>query len=331
MGGQLQVADGKGDLEVKLSPVFENLQASAVRDLSGQASQSSNDEVRIEPAFAPSDALNSLRYNLERLDVSWNADYKLNTFTSQVSAIPWDVAGAYGLVAIIGFEQKDWNWGTTSFHFANEGWFGRDTKYLGVDKLGHAYTAYLLSEYFTQRIAHSTEDRAGAALTGAVLGMGIQTYVEILDGFSDNGFSPQDFVADGVGAGFSVLRNTIPGLADKLDFRMEYIPSGNDGSFQPFHDYTGQKYVLALKLSGFERFEDTPLRFVELQGGYYARGFTDAEEARGDQRQREPYVAIGLNLQEVLDGERIRDTTPAIAARAALQYIQVPYTYAASN
>lgn len=333
-GGKLDVAVGKADREIKLLAEFDKLQPHqpgnfgdmAIAQPAGWAGGP-----RIELASAPSETESFLRYNLRRLDVPWNADYDLQTFIAQSSSIKWDIGIAYGLTALIGFNDNDWGWGTKSFHFENEGWFGKDTKYLGVDKLGHAYTGYLLSEYFTQRIAHSTEDRAGAALTGAVLGMGIQTYVEVLDGFSDNGFSPQDLIADGIGVGLSALRSSVPGLADKFDFRMEYLPSGNDGAFRPYHDYTGQKYVLALQLAGFEKLEDTPMRFVELQAGYYAKGFTEKEQADGEEIRREPYLAIGFNLQELLDMAPAHDSTPALASRRALDYIQVPYTYIATS
>jgi len=112
---------------------------------------------------------------------------------------------------------------------------------------------------------------------------------------------------------------------------MEYLPSGHGDGFRPVSDYAGQKYLLALKLAGFETFEDTPLRFVELQAGYYARGFTDEEEANGAERRREPYVAIGFNLQELFDSDARGAAGPALIARRSLEYVQVPYTYIATS
>lgn len=327
-GAELAVARGKGDLLTVAAIDLHQSQRDVIAPLEAALPefQASVSDVKALPA---ADAISIIRYNIERIEVDGSTDYDWDRFAEQSSVIKWDLAAAAGLMAAIGL--SDWNWGSRSFHFKNEGWFGEDTEYLGMDKLGHAYSGYLLTEYFTQRIAHSTSDRAGAALTGAVLGIGVQTYVEILDGFSDNGFSSEDFIADGIGAGFSVLRSHIPGLADKLDFRMEYLPSGNDGRFAPFHDYSGQKYLLALKLSGFEALEDTPLRFFELHAGYFARGFTDDEKRRGDDIRREPYVAVAINLQELLDGAPARDSLPAAVTRRALEYVQPPYIYAASQ
>jgi hypothetical protein len=283
-------------------------------------------DYRIEPVSALGNLEDSLRFNLERLDVTGYADYNTDRFLDQSGSIIWDIVGAYGLTTALGLSS--WDWELNTFRFESEGWFGDDTKYGGMDKLGHAYSGYLLTEYFTQRIAHSAEDRSGAAISGAILGMGVQTYVEVFDGFSGgHGFSYEDLIMDGIGVGFSMLRSTVPGLAEKLDFRMEYLPSGYAGSYSPATDYSGQKYLLALKLSGFEELEQTPLRFVELQVGYFARGFSDDERKEGADRQREPYVAIGLNLNELLGASPVKDTTAGLIAQRATEYFQVPYTY----
>ena len=159
--------------------------------------------------------------------------------------------------------------------------------------------------------------------------MSIQTMVEVFDGFSaDHGFTYEDIIVDAAGAAFSYFRNIIPGMREKVDFRFEYVPSGNQGTFSPHSDYSGQKYILALKLAGFEAFEDTPLRFVELHAGYFARGFTSREMRRGESRRRTPYFAIGLNLQELFFGRPQADEPIAKTyGRRFFEYVQVPYTY----
>lgn len=283
-------------------------------------------DLRIEPASGASGFLDSLKYNLERKDVSQFDAFNADVFWDQSASIKWDIIAVYGLTTAFGL--SNWEWGSSGFHFENEGWFGEDTKYGGMDKLGHAFTGYLLSDYFSQRIAHEVSDSNGAIVTGGILSMGLMTYIEFFDGFSGgHGFSYEDLIADGIGVGFSFLRNTVPNMAERVDFRLEYIQS-DYSDFAPFTDYAGQKYVLALKLSGFENFEETPLRFVELQAGYFTQGYTDAERDAGVEQRREPYVAIGLNLNEFL-GEvpEARDTLPGLAASRALEYLQVPYTY----
>ncbi len=272
----------------------------------------------------------SIDERLERLFVRGNATdvsgYDEKRFIEQSMSVRWDLAAVVGGISIFGIAK--WNWGSSDFNFNNEGWFGEDTGSLGLDKLGHAFTTYLLTEYLTQRILQESADPRGAAFTAAGLAMGVFTYVEILDGFSgDHGFSTEDLIADAAGAAFSILRSTVPGLSEKLDFRIEYIPSGND-KISPVSDYSGQKYLLALKLAGFKPISDTPLRFIELQAGYYARGFTDDERKDDDELRREPYVAIGFNLQQLFANQ---DSVLALMAQRGLEYVQVPYTYVATS
>jgi hypothetical protein len=301
-------------------PMEAVITRSQLRDLERQ------ETITIEPASAASDFADAFRYNLEKLDVSTYHGYDANMFLGHARSVIWDIAAIYGGVTYFGIQN--WEWGSSGFRFENEGWFGTDTKYGGMDKLGHAYTGYLLTEYFSQRIAHENADPNGAIISGALLGFGVQTYIEFFDGFSGgHGFSYEDFIANGVGVGFSILRNTVPEVGDKLDFRLEYLPS-EYSDFAPVTDYAGQKYVLALKLAGFDELEETPLRFFELQAGYFTQGYTDAERDAGVDQRREPYVAIGLNLNELLnEAPELRDSTPGLAASRAFEYLQVPYTY----
>ena len=284
----------------------------------------------IAPASYVAPEESKLSFALRRIDTPGFGHYGVSTFFDQSSDVWLDFTGLLAANIYGGVSNLDVT--GNKFHFEDEGWFGKDTYALGMDKLGHAYGSYLYSDYFTQRIAHSRGDATGAGITGAILGFGIQTVVEVIDGFStEYGFSNQDLIADGVGSAFSMLRSTIPGLSEKVDFRMEYNPWGNGSSgFSPFNDYSNQKYLLALKLSGFEQFQDTPLRFVELQAGYFARGYGAKDAPPVGELRREPYIAIGVNLAELFNVGPVRDTLPAEFARRAFEYIQVPGTYVAT-
>jgi hypothetical protein len=100
-------------------------------------------------------------------------------------------------------------------------------------------------------------------------------------------------------------------------------------AFEPFGDYSGQKFFVVLKMAGFECFRDTPMRYLELHGGYSARGFSSEERRAGEDRERNLYVGIGINLQELLFGEVAANHGHGAAriARTGLEYVQVPYTY----
>ena len=290
------------------------------------------DPMRPERTNSPvANFINGVEYNLQHIDVSQYGDYGFDVFWDQSKTVKWDILALFGGVTVFGI--NNWDWGSSGYHFESEGWFGEDTKYGGMDKLGHAYTGYVVSQYFTQRIAHSVDDPANAAITGALLGMGFQTYIEFFDGFSGgHGFSYEDLIANGVGASFSFLRNTVPGLAEKVDFRLEYWSASEYHDWDPFTDYDGQRYVLALKLSGFEKLDQTPLRFVELQAGYYTEGYTDESRDAGVEPTRNPYLAVGLNLNELLgEAPEVADTLPGMAASTLFTYWQPPYTYVATS
>lgn len=233
------------------------------------------------------------------------------------------------LAGITAVGLYSWDWGSTSdFHTNSEGWFGPDTGSGGADKLGHAFTAYAFTNILTEAIRAHREPSPYAPLTSAVLSMGLMTYVEFFDGFSnDHGFSYEDMVVDALGVGFAYLRHRIPGLREKLDFRLEYWPSGHKG-FRPLSDYSGQRYIMALKLSGFETLRKTPLRYVELHAGYFTRGFLRDERLAGEDRERTPFLGIGVNLNELFFGWRAHESRTCLdrARRLFFEHIQIPYT-----
>lgn len=242
----------------------------------------------------------------------------------QVDSVKWEMAGALGYMTALNIwklTQRD----LSGFQFVDEGYFGRNTTTLGVDKMVHAHNAYMLSELIGARIRAKTGTRRGTAVTGALLGSGLMLYSEFYDGFK-GGFSFQDLLFNSLGAGFSVLRTDTPGLEEKLDFRFLLIPTANIYEPKGEQHYRQLRHLLALKLAGFRELERTPLRLVELHLGYYGKGFTDEEEALGQPRQRKVFFGVGLNVSELLFGHRPR-TRAARAASEALDYWQPPYTY----
>ncbi|MES2923625.1 MAG: DUF2279 domain-containing protein [Verrucomicrobiota bacterium] len=260
------------------------------------------------------------------------AYYSTDKFSEQAWSAKYELVGMYAAVSIVGF--ANWDWFSSGFRFNNEGWFNEDrTGSGGMDKVGHAFATYVMTDILTHAIRRNSGDPRGGEITAALLACSVMTYVEVFDGFSgDHGFSYEDLVMDVLGAGFSALRNSVPGLREKIDFRMQYLPSAHS-SLEPFADYSGQKYFMVVKLAGFERFRETPLRFVELHGGYCARGFSDEEERAGDRHERNLYVGIGLNLQELLFGkvDKDREHWAAKTARVSLEYVQIPYTYVSTG
>lgn len=247
------------------------------------------------------------------------------SFGSQVGRIKWETLSLLGYFTLVNspklFKPMD------PFHFKNEGWFGKSTLNLGVDKLTHAFDSYALAEFLHARLHRKTGGVDGDAVTAAVLASGLMIYSELSDGIeADGGFSYEDVVANTAGAAFSLLRNSVPGLRDKLDFRLLLMPNSEIYTRTGKEHYAQQRYLLALQLSGFNALKNTPLRLVELHAGYYASGFTDRDKARGETPRRHLFFGIGLNVRELFF--RTPRSTASRMAATGLDYMQIPYTAA---
>jgi hypothetical protein len=264
--------------------------------------------------------------------------YAVDRLGDHLYAVRWELAIVGAAFATIGI--KDWDWGRgDGFQTIEEGWFAKNTRHGGMDKIGHSFSTYVIADLLTDRIRANASDPAGAPITAALVAFGIMGLAEALDGFTGrHRFSREDIVANGVGALFSIVRNSIPGLREKLDWRIMYTPASferpgitsESGILPP---YERQRYIMALKGSGFESLRTTPLRYVELHAGFDARGFEEKERALGYPIERSFYVGVGLNLNEILFGtgpypnfSRYRDTLPGWAVQKTFEYVQVPYT-----
>ena len=250
-------------------------------------------------------------------------DSRHRSFGGQVDAVKWEMAGVIAFYTLINSPKLTEN--PRSPHFQKEGWFGTSTANMGVDKVTHAYSAYIISELLHARLRKKTGGAPGTPLTAAALGLTATLYSELWDSIEQtSGWSWEDVTFDALGAGFSMLRNSVPGLDKKLDFRLMIIPNSDIFTRTGKRHYAQQRHFLALKLSGFRRLEDGPLRFVELHGGYYASDFTNEDRANGVRPKRHIFFGVGLNLRELLF--KNPSTRAGRAAGEVLDYVQPPYT-----
>lgn len=214
---------------------------------------------------------------------------------------------------------------TAPFHFSNEGWFGKDTHNIGVDKLAHAFNTYLMAEFLHDRIHRRTGGAEGDALTAGLIASGLMIFNELSDGIEpDSGWSPQDALMNFAGAGFSILRNTVPGLKEKVAFKLEIVPNEHVYSFSGKPHFEQQRYMFSIKGAGFQQLERSPLRFLDLQLGYYASDFLLEDRAKGIEPKRHLFVGVGLNIGELLFGKSRSGVGKA--AYTVLDYLQLPYT-----
>ncbi len=270
--------------------------------------------------FAPvsEEMLGSAEEGLPPSDSWWGMD----DWSRKKKVVVLNAAVTGGLLI---YGAAAWGYGSNGFDTVNEGWFGRDTRYGGADKLGHAWSAYTLASLYNHIYrdwGYSDED----AILGGVLSSWVQTtIVEIGDGLSKSqGFCWQDEVMNTAGAGIAYLRHRFPAIKETVDFRVEWFPSpafrhGDEADV--FTDYSGQKCLLAIKPDGLLKTGDPLLRALEFHVGYYTRGYAPSDEEYFDRRHRYGYIGIGLNVTYLLDrltGHR---------AAGVFDYYQVPYTY----
>jgi len=232
-------------------------------------------------------------------------------------------AATVGAIVAIGF--AGWDYGSHSFRTANEGWFDSDTPYGGADKLGHVFTCYALTSVYNRIYKDWGYSDHEAIRIGAVSSWLTMTVVEIGDGFSvSQGFSWQDEVMNTVGVGMAYLRHRFPAVRERIDFRWEWFPSPSvrhGDRFDVLTDYSGQKFLLAFKLDGWLQTGNPILKALEVQVGYYTRGYVSDDDDYFDGERRYGYIGLGLNvtyLLEKLTGHK---------AWGIFDYYQMPYTY----
>ena len=149
-----------------------------------------------------------------------------------------------GVIAVWG--TVFWDYFESKPKFGEEGWFGKDTKYGGADKLGHMYATYLWSLGFSSLFEYWGMSKDQSLIYGPLTSWIFQGMMELGDSFSSSeGFSYEDLIMNTVGAGFYYVRERYPSVKEKLDFRLEYVPDLNSNQ-DAFTQYNSMKYLLHL-------------------------------------------------------------------------------------
>lgn len=243
------------------------------------------------------------------------SDGKKEFFTRREKTL---LLNAGSMTAILIYGVFKWDYGESSLNFKNEGWFERDTKYGGADKVGHLWTGYMLSHlysYIYRKWGYTDEE---ANLYGSLSSLGVNTFMELADGFSPSqGFSYEDMVMNILGCGAGYIWGKYPNLARKIDFRIEYTPEFNSHDFGIATNYERQRFLVAFKADGFDAIRNPYLQYLEFHVGYYARGYKDHVEGGPDDRRRSIYMGLGFNVSKLV--QKYFNTR-------VFDYIQIPYT-----
>ena len=175
----------------------------------------------------------------------------------------------------------------SNFHF-----FDDRKEWLYMDKLGHIYSGYNQALIMNKGLKWAGYDDDKALLYSALIGIGFQSTIEIMDGFSSKwGFSNADFIANIVGVSGFVLQERL-WKEQRLSLKTSYWPvsypsdivNSQSGAFSIplseradnlfgaslgrfLKDYNGQTIWLSVNVSSFMNNNIWP-EWLSLAVGY---------------------------------------------------------------
>lgn len=250
----------------------------------------------IANSFTPTDGCNSEVSSQQRNKILWGVNLT-----------------GIGVITVWG--MANWDYFSTSPTSKSEGWFQNDTAYGGADKLGHIYSSYVITHGLSSLYDSWCFNNDDAAMYGALSSLAIVGYIEFGDSFSEFGFSKEDMIANTIGIIYGYFSYKDTRLGNILDLRWEYKP--NSDTFGDFTtDYENSKYLLALKLNGFDFSHSSFLKHIEFHAGYYTRGFSDPDATK----ERNVFIGIGLNLTDFFRRRSYNKTA------TLFKYYQIPGT-----
>jgi uncharacterized protein YfiM (DUF2279 family) len=222
------------------------------------------------------------------------------------------------------------NYPQSNFHF-----FDDNAEWLQVDKVGHAWSAYMESKASMELWRWAGLPYKKRVWIGGLSGMAYQTVIETLDGFSAEwGWSWGDFAANCVGSGMLISQELLwkdqliqfkwsfhtQRYGDKiLNDRADSI-YGTGFLSRMLKDYNAQTYWLSANIKSFFPKSNVPA-WLNVAVGYGAEGMFGAMEnkwkdAQGNKydrtdidRYRQWYLAPDIDLTKIKTKSKFLKTT----------------------
>ena len=196
-------------------------------------------------------------------------------------------------------------------------WYNDNAGWLQLDKAGHMYAAYVESAVGYRALRWAGVDRRKALIYGGMLGLVLQTPIEVFDGLYEGyGFSWGDMVANAAG---SALFTAQEAWLDQQVVRMKfsYSPSpyakyrpwvlGDTQGQRFFQDYNGHTYWLSTNLRALFPASSLP-PWLNIAFGYSGNGmlaeFRNPTVSRGIRmpdlvRYRQYFLSVDLDLTQI--------------------------------
>jgi hypothetical protein len=167
------------------------------------------------------------------------------------------------------------------FHLFND-----NAEWMYMDKIGHATTAYNFSAIQYDMMRWSGVDNKKAAWIGGLTALGLQTMIEIFDGFNSQwGFSKGDMLANITGSALFVAQQLAWGeQRARLKFSFhktiysKYNPAelGSNKWQSWLKDYNGQTYWLSINPASFMKSNTSFPHWLNVSMGIGANGMIGA-------------------------------------------------------
>lgn len=192
-----------------------------------------------------------------------------------------------------------------SFRFFND-----NAEWKQVDKVGHVFTAFHLSNITSTTLKKYSMPKGKADLVGSMSGFLMMLPIEIFDGFSNSyGASSGDLVANATGSLLYFSQQAIWDeirIIPKFSFHYTSYPSyrpdllGDNWYSQIIKDYNGQTYWLSFDTHKFFGFS----KWVNLSIGYGADNMVYARDGQNISKfgltpHRQYYLSFDIDLTEI--------------------------------
>jgi VanZ family protein len=222
------------------------------------------------------------------------------------------------------YSQED----KTDFH-----WFNDNRQWKQMDKAGHFWGAFHQSRAGIDMLRWAGVPEKKAILYGGLLGVALQTPIEIFDGYqADYGASLGDIVANTVGSAAVVGQELAwqeVRIMPKYSFHttryagMRPNVLGSSLGEQALKDYNGQTYWLSVDVGAFLKEESRYPRWLTIAVGYGAQEMVfndpEANAAAGLDAHRQYYLSPDLNLMHFKGRSKVWNT-----ALYVLSIIKIP-------
>lgn len=209
-------------------------------------------------------------------------------------------AALYGL-------NKTWyeEFPRAEFHFFND-----NTEWKQLDKAGHFYSAFHISQASIHLFQQAGMTKNKAHLWGGMMGFLILTPIEILDGFSEEyGASWGDLIANAVGSGTAMAQYMIwneARIKPKFSFTQTSLAAERpnvlgDGFHQEIlKDYNGQTYWLSVDMYAFLSQKSKFPKWLNFVVGYGVNNIVYANDHQnldqGYDAYRQYYFGLDFDL-----------------------------------